>query len=177
MIKTVKIMALLFIAVMFLCSCSRNSNFHGGVLLDSEKMSEIKSEIFATESKEAENVSENDETIAVGETDKDAELVETTKAETTESVEITTNEKTTETALDHTEEIPETKEHESEHNKNTDETTAAGEENGIVYWTKSGGVWHSSRDCRYIKNSEVESGSVDDAIAAGKERVCSSCSK
>ena len=51
------------------------------------------------------------------------------------------------------------------------------DENGIVYWTKKGKVWHVSKDCRYIKNSEVESGTADNAIEAGKERACSSCGK
>ena len=42
MTKIVKIGALLFIAVIILGSCAQNNDFYGGVLLDSEKMSEIR---------------------------------------------------------------------------------------------------------------------------------------
>ncbi len=48
----------------------------------------------------------------------------------------------------------------------------------IVYWTKSGKVWHISRDCRYIKNStEILCGTVTEAKEAGKEKICSGCEK
>ena len=51
-------------------------------------------------------------------------------------------------------------------------------EEGDVFWTPSGGVWHLSQDCRYIKNSSnVCYGNVEEAKNAGKTGVCSSCGK
>lgn len=48
----------------------------------------------------------------------------------------------------------------------------------IVYWTESGKVWHLSRECGTLKrSSSVIEGCELDAINAGKERVCSICSK
>ena len=47
-----------------------------------------------------------------------------------------------------------------------------------VYWVKNGGVWHLRRDCSSLSRSkEILSGTVDEAIAAGKERVCKRCGK
>lgn len=45
-----------------------------------------------------------------------------------------------------------------------------------VYWVKSGEVWHISEKCRSLARSKtVLSGSVDEAIAAGKSRACKIC--
>ena len=49
---------------------------------------------------------------------------------------------------------------------------------GDVFWTWSGSVWHINRDCRHIASSaNVFFGSVEDAKNAGKSDVCSSCKK
>ena len=54
------------------------------------------------------------------------------------------------------------------------EVTTASE--ATVYWTPGGSVWHISRSCSALKNSsEVLSGTKDEALAAGKERVCKKC--
>lgn len=54
------------------------------------------------------------------------------------------------------------------------EVTTASE--ATVYWTPGGSVWHISRSCSALKNSsEVLSGTQDEALAAGKERVCKKC--
>ena len=46
----------------------------------------------------------------------------------------------------------------------------------VVYWTESGKVWHTHRDCGRLKQStEILSGSVDDAIEEGKTKLCSYC--
>ena len=48
----------------------------------------------------------------------------------------------------------------------------------LVYWTEGGTVWHAKDSCyRISKKSPVIAGSVDDAIAAKKERGCSVCCK
>ena len=60
-------------------------------------------------------------------------------------------------------------ESESQDNKDGDTT---------VYWTSGGSVWHTSRECSYIKNSKnILSGTVDEAISSGKKQLCSSCQK
>ena len=47
---------------------------------------------------------------------------------------------------------------------------------GTCYWLATGTVYHLSPDCAYVAGKEsVQSGTVDDARAAGKERVCSRC--
>ena len=52
------------------------------------------------------------------------------------------------------------------------------ESDTTVYWTSSGSVWHTRRDCSYIKNSEnIHSGTTEDAISNGKKQLCSSCQK
>lgn len=46
----------------------------------------------------------------------------------------------------------------------------------IVFWTKSGACWHVSTECYHIADSDnVQSGSIQDALAADKERPCSKC--
>ena len=69
---------------------------------------------------------------------------------------------------------------ESSNNAKTTEesTTEKREHDGVYYWTESGGVYHMWSDCGHLKNSkDVKSGSVDEAISEGKEKLCSSCEK
>ncbi|MBQ8396974.1 MAG: hypothetical protein IJX53_02105 [Clostridia bacterium] len=45
-----------------------------------------------------------------------------------------------------------------------------------VYWSPSGSVWHTDPACASLKQAKsVLSGSVVDAKAAGKARVCRTC--
>ncbi len=45
-----------------------------------------------------------------------------------------------------------------------------------VYWSPSGGVWHIDAACSSLKQAKaVISGSISDAMAAGKARVCKTC--
>ena len=49
----------------------------------------------------------------------------------------------------------------------------------LVYWTKSGSVWHKSTSCSSLVNTAKDSlicGSEEDALSAGKERACKKCS-
>ena len=53
-----------------------------------------------------------------------------------------------------------------------------GAEYSTVYWTSGGSVWHLSEDCGHLKRGKVIiSGTVQDAMDAGKEKVCSTCGK
>ena len=46
----------------------------------------------------------------------------------------------------------------------------------VVYWTEGGSVWHNTKDCSALARSKnIISGSVHDAVEAGKERVCKKC--
>lgn len=50
--------------------------------------------------------------------------------------------------------------------------------NGECYWISGSEVFHTSRSCRYIKNSDsVLNGDADDAAADGCVRMCSACQK
>lgn len=58
--------------------------------------------------------------------------------------------------------------------KTTDPVTTA--EPNPVYWSPSGSVWHIDADCPSLKQAKaILSGSITDAMAAGKARVCRSC--
>ncbi len=47
-----------------------------------------------------------------------------------------------------------------------------------VYWVASGKVWHLKQNCSTLSRSRnIQSGTVGDAMNAGKERVCKVCSK
>ena len=57
-------------------------------------------------------------------------------------------------------------------------STTHSEHDGIYYWTASGSVYHKWPDCGHLKNSStISSGSKEEAILAGKEKLCSSCDK
>ncbi len=175
-IKTAKkltAIALLLLSVVLAACDFDESRYHlyGGKLLNDEMISEIKNEIFSGATFESETVIvEEYETVensndipmdvdVITETQKDVvsgdELYETNpNYETNEntlsvdSVEITT------------------------------EKISDAEQTNTVYWTKSGSVWHTRSDCYHIKkSSNVFSGTLDEAIEAGKEKLCSSCGK
>ena len=47
---------------------------------------------------------------------------------------------------------------------------------GTVYWLKSGSVYHKKKNCYHIKDKEnLQSGTEEDAVAAGKKSACKSC--
>ena len=57
-------------------------------------------------------------------------------------------------------------------------TVAVKEHNGIYYWTSGGSVYHKWSDCSHLKNStNITSGNEQDALLAGKEKLCSTCAK
>ena len=48
---------------------------------------------------------------------------------------------------------------------------------GDVFWTESGKLWHESYKCSYLANSKtILHGTVEEAKLAGKEKVCERCS-
>ena len=64
------------------------------------------------------------------------------------------------------------------HNSTEESGQETHEDSSIVYWTSSGTVWHTKRDCSHIRNSQnVISGTVEEAISSGKKQLCSSCQK
>lgn len=49
-------------------------------------------------------------------------------------------------------------------------------DDGLAYWTEFGKVYHFNPDCQYIKNSStIYSGTVQDAVDAGRYKGCSGC--
>ena len=182
--------------IVILCACGNMAsmnNFYGGELLDDEKMSEIRSAIFPAETDE-----KNDNSTEANSTSEKTKPVETEKA-TDEYTAITDKETVGETE-DITECVSDEETHNSEgveemteavNEEKTTEVMSDGEKTeavsdateektdpDVVYWTENGKVWHVKRDCGHIKKSKVIiSGSVEDAIAAEKERACSTCGK
>ena len=105
--------------------------------------------------------SDTTEAIVIETTVTETELTETTEAETT----------VTESVVETIVTEPDTSEPET----TEPETTEA--DDGTVYWIENGSVWHNDVNCQHIKGKEVISGTVKDAIEAGKERLCRSCEK
>ncbi len=63
-----------------------------------------------------------------------------------------------------------------ESEKYTPVTDDSGE--AVLFWTSSGKVWHISGECSSLKRStNINSGNIDEAEAAGKQRACSVCAK
>lgn len=49
-------------------------------------------------------------------------------------------------------------------------------DDGDVFWTPSGTLWHASYKCRYIANSKtVYHGTVEEARLDGKKNACTAC--
>lgn len=56
----------------------------------------------------------------------------------------------------------------------TSENTAG--DDGIVYWTDGGSVWHTDKECTSLSHSvDIRSGTVEKAIGCGKSRACKRC--
>lgn len=47
-----------------------------------------------------------------------------------------------------------------------------------VFWTKAGGVYHTSSECSHLNHSyELITGTVEQAVAESKTRLCKTCAK
>ena len=157
-----------------LCSCGfdeSDNSFRGGELLDNEKMSELKDK-FITDGTEEDNVElENSDRVTEKQTEKQTDKSTEKPSGSKTETQTERNDVTASTEIHTCDESDTVKIYETE-------TEIFEEQTDIVYWTKSGSVWHVSDQCRYIKNSKgVLSGSVEEAMEAGKEKVCSSCGK
>ena len=142
----------LVLATMTACSLfwSSNPTYSGGQMLDDELMSQMKSDVLG-EKTETSNLIQNEETSA-GETELGSPDTEESSSCISGELDSTATE--------------------------TDGTTQREEQNALVYWTKGGGVYHIYRDCGYLKSSsEILSGTVEEALGAGKSGVCSRCQK
>ena len=168
-IKVINITAIIIAVLVLLSSCSyfedNNRHFGGGELLDSEKMSEIKAELFSDEATQSEFTKNSDKESTEPE-DFSTEEYEQAIEETTDIIE--------DSEIETQSEINTATETETETKSESLETT----NEDIVYWLESGKVWHTKRECSYIaKKENINSGKVADAIEAGKEKVCSRCDK
>lgn len=55
--------------------------------------------------------------------------------------------------------------------------TSSDEDPELVYWTENGSVYHLKKDCSSLRRStNILQGSIAEALAAKKERVCKTCS-
>ena len=156
---------IIFAVILSLTSCSKfySGSFDGGELLDDKLMSSIKSELFSTE-----------------ETQLDAEEITSSVNETSDNdLSANSSEITHESATDdHLSECSSETISESATTEYDCDTETIYESSDLVYWTESGGVWHTFRDCSYLKKSKkIESGSVEKALESGKAKLCSACEK
>ena len=184
----VRMALILVLSAVLLTSCAafKEGNFYGGQILDDELMESIRNELFAPENEETtmkesdkNTVSENNES-----TEKDSEesigldldesseqVMENSKiTETQSSAENSESEKNSDTESCGSESLTES--------EISDTEDPSEEEELVVYWTKNGSVWHIYSDCGHLANSkEILSGSVNEALEAGKSGICSSCDK
>ena len=153
---SVFIFAVVILALIF-CGCDlreSHNNFRGGELLDAERMSDIKESLLNESRISDTETSKNTEKTS----DKQTEIFTETQSNT--ELEMTTEE-----------------------SNNDSESTSKNEDNdesddlNVVYWIKGGTVWHLSDECYHISNKDILSGTVEEAMEAGKTKVCSSCSK
>ncbi len=138
----VVMLTLMLLVGLAACDFDESKNhLSGGELLDDEKMSEIKNDIFS------------------------GSLPETFVEETEPSKELESNGDTASEDVDETD-------------KKTDDDNNDIDNEQIVYWTKSGSVWHTNPECHHLKKStNIQSGTVEEAKEAKKERLCSTCAK
>lgn len=48
----------------------------------------------------------------------------------------------------------------------------------IVFWVEGGSVWHTDKSCSsLLRSKNILSGTIDQAMKAGKSRACKICSK
>ncbi len=181
------------IVILFLTSCSLfvpDDRFDGGKLLDSEEMSRIKYEIFATETEtEDEIATAASESLSFGESMTEAvdttsliEEISTVSKEIEEDIESTLLQ--TEEILTESESVCDIGESCTEREVCSDESVTESEYETetpltqTVYWTEYGTVWHLFEDCGHLKGSKsILSGSVEKAMEEGKIKLCSSCIK
>jgi hypothetical protein len=160
-------LALTAFAILLMTSCGYfySGKFEGGEPLNDELLESIKAELFSTETPKADQSESYVTEAQSSENATFAESGDTTYTETNKDTYTEINE-TTYSECDDTSE------------KQSSETTEAQSELTVVYWTKNGSVWHTYRDCGHLsKSKEVESGSVEKAVEAGKEKLCSACAK
>lgn len=180
--------------------------FKGGEILDDNAMESIKGSFVTqgetdeptetdkktetkTEEKTEEKTESKTETKTEKKTEEDTEEKTEVKTDETEkSTNESSNESTNKITENESEETTETEavsETETETQADSEETTKKtedkeGAEAGeVVYWLKSGSVWHVEQDCWRIAGTtnKIYSGTVEDAQEAGKDHVCSSCGK
>lgn len=96
---------------------------------------------------------------------KDTDEITSAEPETTEGEQITASPTATE--------APTAEETQNTATSAPDTDAPSDPDTATVYWTESGKVWHTSRGCPSLANSEdVRSGSVTES---GKERACKRC--
>ena len=173
--------AVVIVAVLALtlCACDfdeSNNSFRGGELLDNEKMSELKEQFVTVDTDSGTIDPETDESESSDESEVDSGETESEGGATEEYSDMNTD---VPTEKDNGTEVTEERSEVVSETVSVTETEADSyDESATVYWTKSGSVWHTTDKCHHLKKSKsIESGSVEEAIEAGKSKVCSSCGK
>lgn len=150
------------IFLLILCSCSiltyDRTDIRGGTPLNDNLMSVIKGDILS-DAVATDGTSENANNSGNDDISNDEISIDKSENSVIETVPLT---------------------EETEHNESVDTSTSSENQNAdnVCYWTESGSVWHTYRDCYHIKNSKnILLGTVEEALENGKSHVCSSCAK
>ena len=151
---------LIFLSVASVTSCRlfvpKNNAFYGGQVLDDNMMESIKENVLNTES------GDNTEALGNGPVFVRPGEIESPVTDNEPSVEETASE------------MQEASAEESD----TCEYTDLEFDESTVFWTEGGGVWHLFNNCGHLKRSKkIYYGTVEEAVEAGKEKVCSTCAK
>lgn len=160
------IVALTLALMLIFSSCANYINsaddFYGGDVIDAEMLSSI-----------AESVFSSDESLRPKETEADGEDASGNGVSNDTTDEISSDNE--DATPSNPEDLPD---EEPTNEESTEEGTINREHDGVYYWTESGAKYHKWADCGHLKNStNILSGTLEEAIDAGKEGLCSSCAK
>ena len=177
-----RIITVLLISVMAVSCSKAHDYFYGGEILDADKMESIRADIVSSEADDSKI--EETESKKENSNNKQEETSKETSRET--SKETNNNdenkndvlEETTGNKIEGGEVVTDVTDEKDSQESTNISTETEKEDQNKVYWTESGGVWHLFEDCGHLKNSkDVIFGTEEEAIAAGKSKVCSSCNK
>lgn len=144
------VVAIISVMLMTACNYFYSGRFDGGELLNDDIMESIRNELFSNE----DSISDNTENRVT-----EAEKSENATSSNIDETNLTENDNNVDTL-----------------ESSCDTETIA--DNSIVYWTEKGSVWHLYKDCGYLsKSKDIKSGSVQNAVDDGKDKLCSSCEK
>lgn len=168
-------------SIMLLSACTEllpyNGYFDGGEILDDKLMSEIRSKYIVEESTES-STDKSSTSPLESETNIIPDISEDTHNHETECISNNSHETECISNTTHeTETITNSTINDSDKATTIETKDNTENDSSIVFWTENGEVYHSKENCRYLKNKNYMTGTIQQAIESGKERLCSTCGK